>query len=105
MLQPENIPCTYSEAAESNHRIVVMGGVSPGQTTDAVSAILAERVHADRLVIATSVEGVYTADPEIDPSAKMIDVMTPKELVKPRHADGDESRLKVSRRSTGRKNN
>ena len=78
---PESIPCTYSEAAESNHRIVVMGGVSPGQTTDAVSAILAERVHADRLVIATSVEGVYTADPEIDPSAKMIDVMTPKELV------------------------
>jgi len=78
---PESIPCNYSEAAESCRRIVVMGGVSPGQTTDAVSAILAECVHADRLVIATSVDGVYTADPEIDPSAKRIDVMTPKELV------------------------
>ncbi len=78
---PESIPCTYSEAAESCRKIVVMGGVSPGQTTDAVSAILAERVHADRLIIATSVEGVYTADPEIDPSAKKLSTMTQKELV------------------------
>ncbi len=79
---PEDIPCTYSEAAESHHKIVVMGGISPGQTTDAVSAMLAERVHADRLVIATSVDGVYTADPEIDPNAKKLSLMTPKELVR-----------------------
>lgn len=79
---PEEIPNSYSQAAESNHRIVVMGGLSPGQTTDAVSAMLAERVHADRLVIATSVDGVYTADPEVDPSAKKIKVMTPRALVR-----------------------
>jgi uridylate kinase len=77
----QEIPCDYSEAAESHHKIVVMGGVSPGQTTDAVSAMLAERVHADRLVIATSVDGVYTADPEIDPTARKLRTMTPKELV------------------------
>lgn len=79
---PEEIPASYSQAAESNHKIVVMGGLSPGQTTDAVSAMLAERVHADRLVIATSVDGVYTADPEVDPSAKKIKVMTPRALVR-----------------------
>ncbi|MDD1757771.1 MAG: UMP kinase, partial [Methanotrichaceae archaeon] len=40
---PEDIPLNYSEAAESRYKIVVMGGVNPGQTTDAVSAMLAER--------------------------------------------------------------
>jgi len=78
---PQEIPSTYSEAAESTHRIVVMGGLSPGQTTDTVSALLAERVHADRLVIATSVDGVYTADPEKDPSAQKLIAMTPRALV------------------------
>jgi uridylate kinase len=79
---PEKVPESYSEAADSGKRIVVMGGLSPGQTTDAVSAMLAERVHADRLIIATSVDGVYTVDPEVDPSAKKIVRMTPKELVR-----------------------
>jgi len=79
---PQEIPSTYSDAAESLHRIVVMGGLSPGQTTDAVSAMLAERVHADKLIIATSVDGVYTADPEKDPSAQKLKVMTPRALVR-----------------------
>lgn len=79
---PQEIPASYSEAAESSYRIVVMGGLSPGQTTDAVSAMLAERVHADKLIIATSVDGVYTADPEIDPAAKKLSTMTPRALVR-----------------------
>jgi uridylate kinase len=79
---PEEISASYSEAASYLHRIVVMGGLSPGQTTDAVSAMLAERVHADKLIIATSVDGIYTADPEVDPSAKKIKIMTPRALVR-----------------------
>jgi uridylate kinase len=79
---PQEIPTTYSEAAQSPCRIVVMGGLSPGQTTDAVSALLAERVFADRLIIATSVDGVYTADPETNPSARKIAAMTPHDLVR-----------------------
>lgn len=77
------IPNSYMEAlaAADTGRIVVMGGISPGQTTDAVSALMAEYAGADRLVIATSVDGVYTADPESDPSAKKIRSMAPKELV------------------------
>jgi uridylate kinase len=58
-----------------------MGGVVPGQTTDAVAAILAEYVHADLLIRTTSVDGVYTADPKLDAKAKKIDHMTPEELV------------------------
>jgi uridylate kinase len=62
--------------------IVVMGGVSPGYTTDAVSAILAEYVSADLLINATSVDGVYTSDPKIDPSSRRYDTITSSELVR-----------------------
>jgi uridylate kinase len=58
-----------------------MGGVSPGITTDAVSALLAERAKAKRLVNATSVDGAYTADPKKDPNAKRIPRMSHQELV------------------------
>lgn len=61
--------------------LAVMGGVAPAQTTDAVSAALAEYVDADLLVYATSVPGVYTADPEVDSDAERFDRMTADELV------------------------
>lgn len=76
-------PKDFDEAADcgEDHRIVVMGGVTPGITTDAVAATLAERVGADRLVNATSVDGAYTSDPMKDRDAKKIPVMTHEELV------------------------
>ncbi len=76
-------PRDYTEAvlAAKHNRIVVMGGVSPGITTDAVSSILAERVRATRLVNATSVDGVYTADPAKDPSARRLPKITHAELL------------------------
>jgi uridylate kinase len=76
-------PMDYDEAlhAAKNHSMVVMGGVSPGITTDAVSALLAERVKAKRLVNATSVDGAYTEDPKKNPDAKKIPRMSHKELV------------------------
>ena len=76
-------PYSYHDAnnAAFSGRIVVMGGLIPGQTTDAVSAVLAEYVGADLLINATSVDGVYTADPNIDKNAKKLTNMTPSELV------------------------
>jgi uridylate kinase len=67
-------------AAESG-KIVVMGGITPGQTTDAVAAVLAERVSADLFINLTAVDGIYSADPRTDPSAKRFDTMTPCELL------------------------
>ncbi len=77
-------PETYARALEASAggRIVVLGGMQPGQTTDAVAALLAEYVHADRLIVATSVDGVYSADPGIDPKAKKFDRMTHRDLVR-----------------------
>ncbi|MEM2924656.1 MAG: UMP kinase [Methanocellales archaeon] len=70
-----------AESALSSRRIVVMGGVAPGQTTDAVAAILAEHLKADLLVNATSVDGIYSADPRLDPKARKFDKLSPRELV------------------------
>ncbi|MFZ2071348.1 MAG: UMP kinase [Halobacteriota archaeon] len=62
-------------------RIAVMGGVSPGYTTDTVAAILAEYVNAELLLSVTSVDGVYEADPRVYPAAKKYDKLTAKELL------------------------
>ncbi|MFW6265276.1 MAG: UMP kinase [Halanaeroarchaeum sp.] len=74
---------TYDEAKAALRRgdVAVMGGVMPGQTTDAVSAALAEFVEADLLVYATSVPGVFDADPNEDDEATRFDRMTAGELV------------------------
>lgn len=68
--------------AGKSHQIVVMGGLHPGFTTDAVSAMIAERARASRLVNATVVQGVFTADPKKDPKAKLIQKMTYDELIR-----------------------
>ena len=73
----------YEAAGEvmRNGDVVVMGGVSPAQTTDAVSAALAEYVGADLLVYATSVPGVFSADPAEDDEAERYEELTANDLV------------------------
>ncbi|AYK14651.1 MAG: UMP kinase [Methanosarcina flavescens] len=77
------IPTNYLETAKAIRpgKVVVMGGVTPGQTTDAVAAILAEFLRADLLIIATSIDGVYSADPNCDPSAVKYDRISPEKLI------------------------
>ncbi len=83
-VHPEPFPA-YNEVAGAGAveeaRISVMGGVSPGYTTDAVAAILAEYVNADLFIDVTSVDGVYDSDPRRYPEAKKYDKLTAKELV------------------------
>lgn len=75
---------TYSEAAKFARRfpIVIMAGTRPGHTTDRVSASLARFVGAARIVNATSVDGVYTADPKKNRNARLIERMRFADLVR-----------------------
>jgi len=61
---------------------VVMGGTTPGHSTDAVGAMLASAVKADRFVIATDVDGIYDSDPKKNANAKKYDTISIKELRK-----------------------
>ncbi len=85
-LRDSAYPCiakNYSEVKQfaESKKIVIMGGVTPAQTTDAVSAVLAESLGADLLINATSVDGIYSADPKTDSNAKKYDYLTPDELL------------------------
>ncbi|MFB6146465.1 MAG: UMP kinase [Halobacteriaceae archaeon] len=73
----------YETAGNALRRgdVPVLGGVAPGQSTDAVAAALSEYTGADLLVYATSVPGVFDADPETDPDATRFDTLAPADLV------------------------
>jgi len=74
----EDVPTSVDEAIQGlkNGKIVVMGGVRPGMTTDAVAAIVAERVKAEVMVKATDQNGIYTKDPRKYPDAEKIDTLS-----------------------------
>lgn len=69
------------QAALRRGEIPVMGGTAVGHTTDAVAATFAEYVDADRLILATSVSGVFDADPGTDREATQFDSLTPAGLL------------------------
>jgi uridylate kinase len=74
---------THNEARKFGEtgKIVIMGGITPGQTTDAVAAVLAERVGASVFINATSVDGVYDKDPKKHPDAKKFEMLTPVQML------------------------
>jgi len=61
-------------------KIVGMGGLTPGHSTNAVAAIAAETIKADLFVNATDVDGVYTSDPRKDSKATKLDEVTVDQL-------------------------
>jgi uridylate kinase len=76
------VAVTLDEAAQclSEGKIVVMGGLRPGITTDAVATLVAERVNAELLVKGTDQNGVYDKDPRKHPEAVKLDRLSLEEL-------------------------
>jgi len=68
------------ELARANG-IVVMGGLQPGQSTNAVAALAAEITRSQVLVNATDVDGVYTEDPKKNPKAKFLNTIHVRKLL------------------------
>lgn len=67
------------EIAFKSGKVVLMGGLIPGQSTNAVAAIAAETIGADLLLNATNVDGVYDKDPK-EKGAKKLDTVHIKDL-------------------------
>ena len=62
-------------------KVIVMGGLQPGHSTNAVTALAAESIGASVLINVTNVDGVYTADPKKDPKAKKFDEISTDKLL------------------------
>jgi len=77
------VPTSIPEVVQllDGEKVVVMGGLRPGMTTDAVAAMVAETVGADLLVKATDQEGIYTKDPNKHPDAQKIDELSFDDLL------------------------
>ena len=80
----QKIPESLEELIQysSRGKIVVMGGLQPGQSTIAVSALAAEAINADKLIVATDVDGIYTDDPKLNPDARFLEEVTLSQLMK-----------------------
>ena len=90
----KDIPHSLADAKETLQKrgIVVMGGLKPGMTTDAVAALVASEISADLIVKATDQDGIYTKDPEKHADAEKIEEMSfddlSRLLEKDRHKAG-----------------
>ena len=65
------------EYLNSDKVVIIAGGTgNPVFTTDSASALRGIEINADALLKGTRVDGVYTADPEKDPTAQKFDSIT-----------------------------
>ena len=64
-------------------RIVIFAGGTgnPYFSTDTAAALRAIEINADVIIKGTKVDGVYSADPELDPDATKYDVISFKEVI------------------------
>jgi uridylate kinase len=61
-------------------KLIIMGGIQPGQSTTSVAMEVAEFIDAPKVIILTDVEGIYDKDPAKDKDAKLIKSLTYDEL-------------------------
>ena len=78
------VPKSFEElsVAMSSHKIVVMGGLQPGQSTTSVAITVAEYLKAEKLVILTDVDGIYDKDPNLHKDAKLLEKISYSSLQK-----------------------
>jgi uridylate kinase len=64
-------------------RVVIFaaGTGNPFFTTDSAAALRANEIHAEVLLKATQVDGVYTADPNLDPEAELLTELTYQQVL------------------------
>ncbi|MEM4703820.1 MAG: UMP kinase [Candidatus Bathyarchaeia archaeon] len=70
-----SVPTTLEDALRclNEGKIVVMGGLKPGMTTDTVAALIAKQMQAELYIKGTDQEGIYNKDPKKHPDAVKLD--------------------------------
>jgi uridylate kinase len=78
------VPTSFEELsfAIETHKIIVMGGLQPGQSTTSVATTVAEYLKAEKLVILTDVDGIYDKDPDLHKDAKLLENISYEALQK-----------------------
>ena len=76
---PEDLE--HVSKAVTTNRIVVTGGLHPGQSTNATAALIAEKVKASKFLNATDVDGIYDSDPNKNKDAKLFNEITVKKCI------------------------
>lgn len=78
----KKIPYTTKEAIDLDKPIAIMGGTTPGHSTDMVGAEIAEKTNADLFIIATNVDGIFNKDPNKHSDAKQLKEVKIDQLIK-----------------------
>jgi len=76
------VPKTIEELSTAllHKKIIIMGGLQPGQSTTSVALKVSEYINAEELVILTDVNGIYDKDPKKFKDAKLMDTLNYEEL-------------------------
>jgi uridylate kinase len=75
------------ESCLKGGKIVVVGGLCPGMTTDSAAAMIGERIQANLLVKGSNVDGIYTKDPKKYSNAEKLDELKFEDLTSLLEAD------------------
>ena len=83
---------------EKGRVVIFAGGTgNPYFTTDTAAALRAAEIHADVILKATQVDGVYDADPELDPNATRYDRLTFEEAIQKNLQFMDQTAIQLCR--------
>jgi uridylate kinase len=76
------VPVSIDEAVSclETGKVVVLGGLRPGMTTDSVAALVSEKIMADLLVKGSNLDGIYSKDPKKFSDAKKLDTIKFEDL-------------------------
>ncbi|MCL2392538.1 MAG: UMP kinase [Oscillospiraceae bacterium] len=79
-------------------RVVIfgMGTGHPYFSTDTAAVLRAAEIGADVILLAKNIDGVYTADPRLDPTAKKIDSISYQDMLEQRLAVMDSTATSLS---------
>ena len=79
-------------------RVVIfgMGTGHPYFSTDTAAVLRAAEIGADVILLAKNIDGVYTADPKLDPTARKIDAISYQDMLSQRLAVMDSTATSLS---------